>query len=252
MTREFSSNPLPALGNRSQVKKAYEAGLKRAFFSTHSLVFFSILLIFSYVKYQQWRADQLLNSGKRPKPPIVIIDPARIGPPPSIIGPDGDGGNGGTNTGVKPTAPAVGSPKAVPDSIAVLSTMPDQHDVVGTGLFDGQNGGIGDNVVIQIKDIPPIDTFIPFEIPPQIVAKPRLDYPEIPRALGIEGTVYIKALVDVDGSIMRVAVVRSSGSAVLDSAAAENVGSWTMKPAFQNDKPVRVWVGTPVTFRLDK
>ena len=241
----------PGGKSRSRVENAYNGNLRRAFYSTHALLFFTIVLAFSYIKYQHWRAEMAANSGHRPKPPVIIIDPTRIGPPPSIIDGNGECGLGMNGTGTKPTAPAVGVPRPVPDDHAIQQTSPTQQDIAGTGLFDGKNGGVGDGVVVQITDIPSIDAFIPFEIAPKILSKPPLIYPLIEKTLGEQGTVYLKALVDMDGSIMRVAIMKTSGSAGLDSAAAENVGAWKMNPALQNGKPVRVWVGMPIVFRLD-
>jgi protein TonB len=250
--RPYFDTALPIVGSRSRVGAAYNGNLRRAFYSTHALLFFAIVLAFSYVRYEHWRAEVAANSGNRPKPPVIIIDPTRLGPPPSIIGGDGDHGLGTNGVGNNLTAPAVGVPRPVPDDRAIQLTSPTQQDIAGTGLFDGKNGGVGDSVVVAVTDIPPIDAFVPFEKPPQIIAKPSIEYPPISVALDEQGTAYVKALVDLDGSIMRVVVVRSSGSARLDSAAANNVGGWKMKPAIQNDKPVRVWVASPITFRLGK
>jgi len=88
------------------------------------------------------------------------------------------------------------------------------------------------------------------EIKPQLVNIPRPQYPDSARNEGAQGIVKIKALVDVDGSIMAVFIVQSSGHEMLDQAALEAVKKAEFAPARSNDKPVRVWVTVPINFKL--
>ncbi len=63
------------------------------------------------------------------------------------------------------------------------------------------------------------------------------------------GRAIINVLVDVDGSVRQTRILRSTGIDRLDQAAVEAVSAVKWQPAFQGDKPVRVWVGIPVIFR---
>lgn len=239
----------PSVGQRSPVVKIYAGNLKRAYYFTNGLIFLAIVMIFGYVRYQQVQYEQRLkNIDKNRSHKIIYLDPAKIGPPPSIYG----DGNGGTNVGAlgnRATAPAVGVPKPVPDDQATQQTTPNQQDISGTNVF-GADSGSGTGVIIQVRDIPDINAFVPHEIEPLLISRPALVYPEIARLTDQEGTVSIKALVDLDGSVMRVVVTKSSGFPVLDTAAVEYTYQWKLKPALQNEKPVRVWVGSPVRFQL--
>ncbi|MBA7519180.1 hypothetical protein ES705_11255 [subsurface metagenome] len=60
----------------------------------------------------------------------------------------------------------------------------------------------------------------------------------------------IKALVDIDGSIIDAQVLKSSGNQMLDQAALAAARKAKFTPAKQRDKYVRVWVSIPINFRL--
>jgi protein TonB len=79
-------------------------------------------------------------------------------------------------------------------------------------------------------------------------AKPR--YPDLPRRAGIEGQAVIKALVDIDGSVMDAQILKSSGNQMLDEAALAAARQWKFSPAKQRDKYVRVYVSIPINFKL--
>jgi protein TonB len=68
------------------------------------------------------------------------------------------------------------------------------------------------------------------------------------REAGVEGTVTLWALVDLDGSVKAVQVIRSVP--LLDGAATAAVQRWRFTPALANGHPVRVWVAVPVRFSL--
>lgn len=76
-------------------------------------------------------------------------------------------------------------------------------------------------------------------------------YPPEAREADIEGTVYVQFVVDKDGAVTDVTVVRSSGSPILDEAA-KNHMSKTRKwiPGFQRGIPVKVQYVVPIKFKL--
>jgi protein TonB len=76
-------------------------------------------------------------------------------------------------------------------------------------------------------------------------------YPDIARRQNLQGTVVLAFVVERDGSIQHVAVIESSGYAVLDEAAA----GWIEKggfhsPATLDGQPVRELLYFPVQFKL--
>ena len=89
----------------------------------------------------------------------------------------------------------------------------------------------------------------------------RLEYlqappPAYPRdALrdGIQGTVLLQVLVDVDGRPLDVQVQHSSGNRQLDNAARRQVlERWTFRPAMKDGRAVQAIGLVPVAFNLDR
>ncbi len=73
-------------------------------------------------------------------------------------------------------------------------------------------------------------------------------YPAIVRDAGIDGTVMVRVLVDLNGKVKDARVVE--GPAVLRDAALTSARTALFKPALQGVHPVEVWVVIPITFSL--
>jgi protein TonB len=80
---------------------------------------------------------------------------------------------------------------------------------------------------------------------------PKPAYPALSRRLNEEGVVRLNILVNADGSVARLEIVRSSGYPRLDESAMKTVqSSWKFEPARQAGKPVSAWVVVPIKFTL--
>ena len=88
------------------------------------------------------------------------------------------------------------------------------------------------------------------EVKPQPIVQAKPRYPDLARRAGIEGQTVVKALVDIDGSIIDVQILKSSGNQMLDEAALAAARNWKFSPAKQRDKFVRVYVSIPIKFTL--
>jgi len=84
--------------------------------------------------------------------------------------------------------------------------------------------------------------------PATLLGEPRCPYPAAARAAGILGRVWVLALVDVDGRVIRAQI--RTGIAALDAAALECVRDWTFQPVIRQGVPCRYWVVVPVTFTV--
>ena len=111
------------------------------------------------------------------------------------------------------------------------------------GFEDGE--GIGEN-----------DVFVVVEQAPRFKGdlnkwlSSHLRYPLMARENGIQGRVYVTFIVEKDGSISNVEVVRSADP-VLDAEAVRVVKSMPRwEPGMQREKAVRVKFTLPITFRL--
>ena len=79
----------------------------------------------------------------------------------------------------------------------------------------------------------------------------NVKYPVIAQENGIQGRVICQFVVNKDGSIVDVEVVRSGGDASLDKEAVRVIKSMPKwKPGKQRGKPVRVKYTVPVNFKL--
>ena len=101
----------------------------------------------------------------------------------------------------------------------------------------------------------PASTFVAYDKTPQPAGgfkaiQSRLKYPEIARRAGIEGRAVLNVLVGNDGRIRDVRVLKSIGHSGCDEAAEEAIRATRWLPAEQKGRPVTVWVGVPVIFKL--
>ncbi len=80
----------------------------------------------------------------------------------------------------------------------------------------------------------------------------NIQYPQVAKEEGIEGTVYLRILVEKDGTLSRISVVRGvSGAPSLDAEAkriTELMPKWT--PGTEGGKAYRVNMHLPIRFRL--
>jgi len=78
------------------------------------------------------------------------------------------------------------------------------------------------------------------------------EYPELARVARLEGNVILQAIVNSDGSVGDVEVLRCNRPNLgFEEAAIEAVQQWRYKPALQNGKPVEVYFTIYVEFTLN-
>ena len=77
------------------------------------------------------------------------------------------------------------------------------------------------------------------------------DYPKSAETVGMEGLVWVKALISTHGQVREVVIYRSSGYFELDYAALMSAPGCKFKPAQQKGRPVAMWVTWKVDFRID-
>lgn len=105
--------------------------------------------------------------------------------------------------------------------------------------------------LVQSQDkLPGPDEFIAVDSMPQMIENVPPVYPDAVKKARIEGDVMIKALVDTNGSVVKVIVGKTSGNESLDSAAVQATYKNKFTPAKQGGKPVAVWVAYKVKFDL--
>lgn len=87
----------------------------------------------------------------------------------------------------------------------------------------------------------------------QYALAPPPSYPREALMAGVEGTVVLKVLVDVDGTPLEVEIQRSSGNRRLDDAAKRQVlRKWKFRPAIREGRAIQVYGLVPVNFSLER
>ena len=98
----------------------------------------------------------------------------------------------------------------------------------------------------------PSEEFIPYDQAPvpKIPLGDLVIYPELAKEAGIEGKVYIKAFINVKGSVVSAKVLKGVPNTGLDEAASDAIRKVRFRPAKQRERAVGVWISIPVNFRL--
>ena len=118
----------------------------------------------------------------------------------------------------------------------------------GPGIGDGH--GDGDGPGIGVGESEPIRITVGMTKPVTIhQVQPR--YTELARRSGIQGTVVVEAVIDEQGYVTNVRVLRGLPMG-LDRAAMEAIQQWRFKPATLADKPVKVYFTLTVNFTIQR
>jgi len=125
----------------------------------------------------------------------------------------------------------------------------DSGDVPGddTGPISGSWGGI-DTLLTPTPPTPP-STFDGWTEAPVMISCDTPVYPSIVRDAGIDGTVYVRVLIGLNGHVKDAQVVE--GSPALREAALASARTAFFKTAMQGTHAVEVWVVIPITFALE-
>jgi len=147
-------------------------------------------------------------------------------------------------------------PVPVPDCIAdttqkiagVLES-PTPIDVGSEGFGDGTA------IIVNVGQIadpdPSPGKWVPRETDPIAISSAVPEYPDLARRTGIEGDVMVNVLVDQEGRVKRIELLKTTEE-IFSASALDAAKKWAFTPALMNGKPVAVWVSIPFRFRLTK
>ncbi|MFQ5766555.1 MAG: energy transducer TonB [Acidobacteriota bacterium] len=121
-------------------------------------------------------------------------------------------------------------PEPLPVDAIALIGVPDLPPTANTGPLIAGSAGVSEPVAIY---------------------KPRPEYPEMARKAGIQGKVFLQAVISSDGTVKDASVLSStSTNAGFEEAALKAVKTWRYKPAEQNGRPVDVLFTIVVNFTI--
>lgn len=176
-----------------------------------------------------------------PGKPIEVVDIRPIMPPPLVTPPVRRESAPPPTAAPRTTTPTIPAPAVEPiERGAVPTLLPLQPSLPATsGAPAGNEGsaataGAGaDAAGLQYIQAPP----------------PR--YPREALRQGLQGTVWLRVLVDEAGRPVEVSVEQGSGHRVLDEAARRQVlAQWLFQPALRDGRAVPAWGRVPIDFRL--
>ena len=198
------------------------------------------------------------GGGGRPKPPETTPEQPKPEP-------------------VKPSQPVQPTDETVPDDVPVPTTptteivdvddfmftgetgdgpIGDPNLPVGPGIGPGPGGpgvgpgGDGDGPAVGVGDSQPIRFTVGMTKPEPIrQIQPR--YTENARRAGVQGAVILEAVIDEQGNVTDVRVLRGLPMG-LDREAVSAVQQWKFKPAMMASKPVKVYFNLTVNFTIQR
>jgi len=147
-------------------------------------------------------------------------------------------------------------PVPVSDDIANPEiSIPDQVHLAGwapeTPITDFGNGVIIDTQKVIESAFPPIDTFIPVDEQPVQITLVQPKYPDLARRAGIERKLFVKALIDKNGTVRKAIVANPDPADIgFEASAIEAAMQSTWRPAISNGQPLAVWITYVVAFKL--
>ncbi len=209
-----------------------------------------------------------LNAGEQKEKPLIIreYDIKDITPPSMVDEPE-----------IKPEV--IDKPvkdlasldiKPVAKDVAELQTIKTQDELdkmnsdvshIGDSLIAGNFNGkpnLNDKTIDENKDKdkhkPPKETFTEVEVDVSPVCinlnnvRNSIRYPEIARQAGIEGKVMVKVLVGTDGHVLKTGSI--SGPDIFYDEVKDKAMGLEFSAGLQNNKPVKVWMNVPFSFKL--
>lgn len=217
----------------------------------------AVAIFFMVLGLGSWIGGRALSREEEPRlvRMRIIKDIAELGPPPSIAAASAPA----IAVSAPVARPSVGVPVPVPDAQitpeATIATQEEMSQIqapitAGEGTGGGDSLVIGDEALLFGDDEPEIDEFVPFQTPPEIIKRVQPVYPELARKAGVQGKVFVKALIDKQGKVKK--VVPMQGPEIFYDAAVAAVEQWVFKPAISQDQPVAVWMAIPINFVLQE
>lgn len=161
------------------------------------------------------------------------------------------------NTGQPPEPPNIGiivavPPEEAPQENTILTQDELKQLAPPAPIIDPESYSSDANIERIISSIFPKHTdFVPYDEGPVYVNQVHPEYPSLAQKAGMEGTVWLKVLIDINGDVRDVRIFKDSGSdAGFEEAAIKAARESVWKPALANGQPIAVWVSFATKFKL--
>ncbi len=227
-----------------ELKRPYQINLAIAFAISGLMHLAFVAVIFVLASYQP----------ELPGP----IDPPRYSDgikilPPVVKNPEPPNPGSTDNTGIVPNIDkfipvpdtAIAEPTDIPTQNQLAAMVPSNPAIDFSDNPIINSGKVIDSLLV------PRGTFVPFDEPPVAISSVMPDYPDLARRTGLEGVVWLEVLIDKDGSVRDVSVIKSNNKDMgFEDAAMAAAWKSVWKPAISNGLPIAVRVTYSVVFKL--
>lgn len=227
-----------------EVKKSQKANLETRK-STWLLIGYVLVLAVFFVAFE-WTATERKETGEVVSGKLILEEEIMV---PITL----------------PEKKVVPPPPQAKQITEILEIVEDDAEIEETELVSVEDQGevveISDNTNIVVEEMPEEETIYQVvedqpEFPGGMQAlmkylRDNINYPRISRENNSQGRAYVNFVVNTDGSITDVEILKSSSDVYLDKEAVrvvESMPKW--KPGKQAGKAVRVRFTLPVMFRL--
>ncbi len=102
-----------------------------------------------------------------------------------------------------------------------------------------------------LSNIPNMNDYVPVDKMPEVKKSAVPTYPDQAKRAGIEGTVYVKLLVNKNGVPTKAVVIKSDNE-IFNQASIDAAIKFTFTPAYKDNMPIAVWVVIPFRYKLGK
>jgi protein TonB len=184
-----------------------------------------------------WHVPDYMPAAPVPPPPPVTRAPTAAAPTPAAP----------TNPDIAPTF----APEAIKPEVAAPGP-PDLGLPPGAGVPEGIGIVATDKPIVITPPDPPRPA-VPVRVgdlpvTPRKIVDVRPLYPEIARAARVEGTVIMEAVLDTNGRVTQLRVLKTVP--MLEQAAVDAVRQWRYTPSLYGGHPVSVLMTITVRFAL--
>ena len=224
----------------------------RALYQRYASIALTVAVVIHLSAIGLYYVVGILSEEDEPTMTVRIMKYSELGPPPSITNAEAAPQ---VQVSVPVAKPTVGVPVPVPDAeVNPEQTIASQTELSSIAAPSAGDGAGSGNVDVQqdikIEDEEPAD-FVPVEKQPVPVKQVVPEYPDIAKRAGIEGTVWVKILVDKEGKAKK-ALVMKSDAEIFNEPAVKAALQMVFTPAMMNNGPVAVWAAMPFKFKLNK
>ncbi|MCB4364936.1 energy transducer TonB [Hydrogenophaga taeniospiralis] len=146
-------------------------------------------------------------------------------------------------------------PKPAPQPMAIAEPKPAPASEAPSGTTQPPPAAEPLTASMNNVETPPAPPAPPKIEPPSsnaaFLGNPKAPYPQLSERLGEEGTVWIRAYIEPNGTASKADVSQSSGYARLDQTALQTALKWRYVPGKRAGVPEAMWVTIPIHFVIE-